>query len=147
MALAWNPCRKACAKGSNLISVVLAVLVLWCSVGQVLTRTPLGVHCPTASVQLVTVTAKDCCGKVIAVTKRKPKIGERDFLQCRCAEKVSSHQKADFDRVGPHVEMLPMSVFVLRIPLPVQTAPIEHAQTVQLPAVPSSPPVPPPSFC
>lgn len=52
--------------------------------------TPSGVHCPTAPIQAVKVVGKSCC----AVEVRKPKLGEKGFQQCRCAEKSVAKKKA-----------------------------------------------------
>ena len=57
-------------------------------------RTPIGQQCPTASIQLVTVAVKDCCGKIVGYTQRAPKLGESAFVQCRCAEKKATDHQA-----------------------------------------------------
>jgi len=59
-----------------------------------LNATPGGVQCPTAPVQSITVAIHDCCGKLAGFTTRAPKLGDKSFVQCHCAEKKAGTQKA-----------------------------------------------------
>ena len=50
-----------------------------------------GVLCPTAPIQSVVKLKRNCCGHLV-LEKRAPRPGEREFVQCRCAEKKSAHE-------------------------------------------------------
>ena len=77
----------------NVLAVTMAVCFLLYSVLP-LNATPVGVQCPTAAVQAITVAVHDCCGKLAGFTTRSPKPGDKSFVQCHCAEKKSGVQKA-----------------------------------------------------
>ncbi|HEY3780255.1 MAG TPA: hypothetical protein VGL56_04170 [Fimbriimonadaceae bacterium] len=89
------------ARGSRICKVpfatVLAILMTGLfalySVFPAAAVTPSGVQCPTAPVQQVNVASINCCGKLVC-TKRAPRPGDKGFVQCRCAEKGASQQKA-----------------------------------------------------
>jgi len=127
------------------LSLFLAMLVGWSSASLLLAQTPKGVQCPTAPVQQIAVAVKSCCNGVVTYQFRKPRIGEKEFLQCRCAEKRSTQQQTDLDRNGSHVEMLPVGVFVLDIPHRIPEAIAERTLDARLIAASSEPPVPPPA--
>lgn len=72
--------------------LLLAACLLVCSGFQVCLQTPHGIQCPTAPIQKITVTKRDCCGRVVGYETRAPKPGEAGFMQCHCAEKKASQQ-------------------------------------------------------
>ena len=77
--------RKAPAFPKPLAAILAAMALLCTAFFGFAAPTPKGVQCPTAPVQRVV--ARDCCGKPIV---RAPKLGEKSFVQCRCAEKKSA---------------------------------------------------------
>ena len=89
----WVPLR-------TVIAALIAVMFFLCSaIPQQATLT--GVQCPTAPLQTISVAIRDCCGKVTGFTTRAPKPGEAGFVQCRCAEKRTSSQKATLSNKVP----------------------------------------------
>lgn len=113
--------------------------------------TPRGVQCPTAAVQKVIETkwVKNCCGKwVQQEVSRAPREGEKDFKQCRCAEKSDAEKRAE----ARATETRPSVVTILH-PLTARTdfsplARIKNARMDEFAAgvssVPHSPIPPPP---
>lgn len=71
----------------------MAMFLYGCVAFQYHPRTPLGVQCPTATVQEV-LEPVTCCGKVVRYEKRAPKPGDDVFVQCSCAEKKSADHLA-----------------------------------------------------
>jgi hypothetical protein len=66
--------------------------------------TPAGIQCPNAPVQSIAVPIRNCCGEVVGYTNRAPKPGDKEFVQCRCAEKQTAKQKLIS---GPRFEPFP----------------------------------------
>lgn len=89
----------------QLLALVLTALLVWCSVSRAATVTPRGVQCPTAAVQTVLVAKRDCCDRIVGYEVRKPKEGEKGFLQCQCAEKKAAQHGAA-EAPAPRVEAL-----------------------------------------
>jgi hypothetical protein len=77
---------------TTVLAILMTALFALYSVLPVAAMTPNGVQCPTAPIQNMTVATVKCCGKVVSIT-RAPKLGDKAFLQCRCAEKSASQQK------------------------------------------------------
>lgn len=134
-----------------LVSIVLSLALLLTNTSTFLSQTPRGIQCPTATVQQVTEVTyvKDCCGKLVAVTKvRKPKEGEAGFKQCRCAEKKSAEkqEEAKSTETRPSVIMLPANSasVTLRLPLFNSSAIESLWAQVQRETPTFSPPTPPP---
>jgi len=87
---------------SRLPLFFMAACLFFCASIQTFPATALGTQCPTAPVQMIDVAVKDCCGKVIGHIQRTPKVGDTEFLQCRCAEKKApKHESA----TGPKFEV------------------------------------------
>lgn len=106
-----NPVRGT----RQILALVLTALLVWGSVSRAASVTPRGVQCPTAAVQSVVVAQRDCCGRIVGYEVRKPKEGERDFLQCRCAEKRNATHSVDATSV-PSFHAIPSSFPSLTIP-------------------------------
>jgi len=102
------------ARASGIPQILLAVWLFVCAASQTFPTTPTGVQCPTAPVQSVSVAIKDCCGKVIGHVTRAPKLGEKGFLQCRCAEKKAPKQ--DSAATAPRFEVFTSSPVCLVFP-------------------------------
>jgi hypothetical protein len=77
---------------ATVLAILMTALFALYSILPVAAITRIGVQCPTAPIQKITVAAVKCCGKVVSI-KRVPKPGDKAFLQCRCAEKGASQQK------------------------------------------------------
>ena len=112
----------------SLFAALVAVLFFLYSAIP-LQATQAGVQCPTAAVQTISVAVRDCCGKVTGFTTRAPKPGEQGFVQCRCAEKKTTTQKATLSSKVP--------LFIAtEVVLPQMTAlslvRVQFAQLVQL---------------
>lgn len=75
----------------------MAIFLYGCVAFQFHPRTPLGVQCPTATVQ-VTKEPIYCCGVIVGYEERAPEPGEAAFVQCQCAEKQSAEHLA---QTGP----------------------------------------------
>ena len=74
------------------IAAFLAAIAMACaSLVGFMPVTRAGVFCPTAPVQSVVKLDRNCCGRLV-LEKRPPRPGEREFVQCRCAEKKSAHE-------------------------------------------------------
>jgi hypothetical protein len=80
-----------------MFTIVMAVFLYGCVAFQFHPRTPLGVQCPTATVQ-VTKAPIYCCGVLVGYEDRAPEPGETGFVQCQCAEKQSAEHLA---QTGP----------------------------------------------
>ena len=89
----WVPARSFFA------AIVAVLFFLYSAIP--LQATQAGVQCPTAAVQTISVAVRDCCGKVTGFTTRAPKPGEQGFVQCRCAEKKTTTQKATLSSKVP----------------------------------------------
>ena len=99
--------------------------------------TPRGVQCPTAPVQAVV--ARDCCGRVV---RRAPRLGDRAFVQCACAERKAETVKAT---VGSKLDLLLPSVEPLTV---AAIAPVHHTIPrfeVAYASASLVPPTPPPA--
>lgn len=102
----------------QLLALVLTVLLCWTSVSRAATVTPRGVQCPTAAVQEIVVAKRDCCNRIVGVEVRKPREGEKGFVQCRCAEKKSAQHGAAEPTV-PRVEAM-CAIAPIALTLPVR---------------------------
>ena len=81
----------------RLIGIILSIALVSMHLAERMPVTQRGIQCPTAEVQQITEVklAKDCCGKLVQkVQVRKPKEGEPEFKQCRCAEKKAADKEA-----------------------------------------------------
>ena len=106
-------------------------------------RTKIGIHCPTAPVQIVRETKSACC------VVRAPKLGDKDFKQCQCAEKKAGKQEVEKDVLisgGYRFTFVENYHSVVRFEL-------RHVESIkvdfddrQLIDVPSEPFIPPPNF-
>ena len=101
----------------QILALVMSALLLWCAVSRAATVTARGVQCPTAVVQTAVFAKRNCCGKVVGYEVRKPKEGERGFLQCRCAERKSAQHGAA-EAPAPRVEALVAFEAPLALALP-----------------------------
>jgi len=86
----------------SVLAIITVALLFVGTAFQFRVRTPQGQQCPTATVQVITVAVKNCCGKVIGYAQRAPKPGEATFVQCRCAEKRAADHHAT---TSPKMEM------------------------------------------
>ena len=93
------------------IALLVAVMFLMGSSLRLTPQTRVGVQCPTAPIQSVLVPVKNKCGCVIAYRSVTPKLGDKAFVQCRCAEKKSADQTVP---IPPKSEL-----FVVQEPNPV----------------------------
>ena len=125
-------------------AVLLAVVIGWCSAVQFSVRTPEGVQCRTAAVQTLSAPILSKCGHIIGFEDRKPKPGEKGFVQCRCAEKQSSQQSA-VTPVSSHTDMLPPSLASLTQPLPLPENHTEHPYLLRKATYAPAPPTLPPA--
>ena len=129
--------------GSQWACLFVAALLGWCSVALLAIRTPAGIHCPTAPVQAVLTPVKDCCGQIVGYEARTPSAGEKQFMQCRCAEKRTAQQTTS-ESVSPQIEMPLTQPFVLRLPELLPEPQAEHRYFARLTTVPSPPFLRPP---
>lgn len=74
-------------------SILLAICVGWFSATSLVGRTPAGRQCPTAPVQSIHVAVYDCCHRLVGYTTRAVHPGDKEFVQCQCAEKTAAQQK------------------------------------------------------
>jgi len=100
----------------DLIAILAAVWFVACAVLQVPPKTPDGVQCPLAPVQVVVKPLKAACGCVVGFKAAKHKPGDRGFVQCRCAEKKSAEHVA---WNAPRNEALSALPSALEFPLPI----------------------------
>jgi len=138
----WQALRVRFA-GTDVYSVLLALLFFVCVGSPFSSRTEDGVQCPTAPVQTVMKAIKSPCGCVIGYRVSAPKPGDKGFVQCRCAEKKSAERTV---WRAPKNEALPMSVASVDVPfapcfafdfvgvesgfVPVVAAPLIHPPTL-----------------
>lgn len=105
--------------------------------------TKAGVLCLTASVRSILVVHRDCCGRVLRVEKRTPRLGEREFVQCRCSEKESAGHTAIAS--SKEVLFIGSALATVEIPVPLVLT-LGWTQYAARPGTLSFPPdVPPPS--
>lgn len=128
-------------RGFGFFSIVMAIWLLGCVAFQNYVSTPLGTQCPTAPVQTVQVTVKDCCGKVLRVLDEAPKPGSQFFVQCRCAEKKSAQHEAS---LPPKLEPFPASFFHFEAPVAVPEVAVIPAQSSDFRTFESAPTERPP---
>lgn len=128
----------------QVLALVLTALLLWCSVSRAATATPRGVQCPTAAVQTVVFAKRDCCGKLVGYEARKPKEGEKGFLQCRCAEKKSVPHGSEASSPRVEATFALAAPFALILPSRLPEALAEDTYLERLAVVPSPPSVRPP---
>lgn len=81
-------------EGWRILAILLTLWLFGCTAFQFHPQTAVGVQCPTATVQTVRVAVKNCCGKIVGYRDQAPKPGQREFVQCRCAEKRSAEHSA-----------------------------------------------------
>jgi hypothetical protein len=93
---------------------------------------------------MVTVAVKNCCGKVVGYETRKPKAGEKEFVQCRCAEKRAS-QHNDANLGGRQFEAMPLVLIAFVTPEPLAEVRAEHPYAECMADNPAIPPDPPPA--
>jgi len=82
----------------RLIGIILSIALVSMHLAERTPVTQRGIQCPTAEVQLITdvILEKDCCGTLVQkVQVRKPKEGEPEFKQCRCAEKKAADKEEE----------------------------------------------------
>ena len=130
--------------------VALAFFFAFSTVLNAFPKTALGIHCPTAAVQLVAKVSP----KSDSIEVRKPKAGEAEFLQCRCAESKTSAPKANLSsKEVPTVQSadagatpsLPF-LLVLNPGFPIETTEASWPQIVTRRSVwASTPSTPPPN--
>lgn len=103
-------------------------------------RTPEGRHCPTAPVQRIEVASVDCCGKT-TLTTRELRLGDKGFVQCRCAEQ----RRADKHIV---VKLEPAPIPSIEIPVVASPRTAAPAYEWNAPSAwwSTPPPCPPPPF-
>lgn len=130
--------------GASLTALFLVALLAWCSSVRFVTQTPEGQHCPTAAVQTVAVPIRDCCGRLIAWSVRKPTLGEKSFLQCRCAERTTAQHEATLEGKAFYVDLLPVRAFTLAMPLALPMSVAPRAEAGPLLAVATPPALRPP---
>ncbi len=105
-------------------------------------RSPIGKHCPTAAVQTVAVPVYDCCHKLVSISFRVARPGDKEFLQCRCAEKSSIEHKSI---ASPKLDLsLPPLVSCLDRELRLTIAMPHCQQTLANEQFAPEPPIPPP---
>lgn len=97
----------------RILAILFALWLFGCTAFQFHPRTAAGVQCPTAAVQTIQVAVRTCCGKIVGYRAQAPKPGQREFVQCRCAEKKSAEHEAS---LPPRLE--PFFVPELRFELP-----------------------------
>jgi hypothetical protein len=112
--------RAGIPNRGRILAILLALWLFGCTAFQYQPATPFGVQCPTAPVQTVTVAVRDCCGKIVGLRRVAPAPGQREFVQCRCAEKA----KAEHDSLlPPKLEPFFTPEFAYQVP----SAPVEPA--------------------
>jgi hypothetical protein len=146
MGMIWRFIHVTGRKLRQPAFLILAALIGWTSSTQLFACTNSGIHCPTAPIQSVTVANLSCCGKVIIFTSRKPRPGEKGFVQCRCAEKRSAQQQAGIGATVPHLDMMASQAFVLHLPLRISEPTVPSFSLNLFPEVTLVPFIPPPSF-
>lgn len=127
----------------------MVVLGVFASVSPV-TLTPEGQHCPTAQVSVIheTVQLTDCCGNVVEKTiQRQPHLGDREFVQCRCAEKKSTESNCvkESKLVASVPAVFCKNPLVIALPLIRENEAIWVADSMLVEARPEAPEVPPPN--
>lgn len=127
-------------------TLVLCLLMAWTSISRMAPCTPRGVQCPTASVQWITAPVKDCCGRVIGAVARKPRPGDPQFVQCRCAEKHSQQQQAVVGQRAPSFTVLAQTAAAVETPLLPRAVVDVPAPTAGVVERSSAPLIPPPSL-
>lgn len=107
----------------------------------------LGKHCPTAPVQEVVQVSLS--GSVANVQARAPRVGEKDFVQCFCAQKQASSKK---DATTAASKAFAVDLIAQEAPLPFDFTPTSEPSgpirihIKQRASWPSSPLIPPPQF-
>ena len=146
MGAALNLIRVVRSRAQLAALLGLALIIGWTASTRLMVCTPLGIHCPTASVQSVTVPVKSCCGQGVGYASRKPMPGEHGFVQCRCAEKRAGQQQANTGSGTPHFELFVSEPFTIVVPERTPEAVVRSAATAATVAVAIEPLVPPPSL-
>lgn len=121
----------------------MALWLFGCTAFQFHPRTPWGVQCPTAKIQVVEIAVRNCCGKVIGLRSVVPLPGDRSFVQCRCAEKKTAQQQAS---LPPRLELFASIVFRLELPTPLAKPFVAHPYLVHRYTVSVPPLVRPPGL-
>jgi hypothetical protein len=116
-------------------------------------RTVQGLHCPTARVQATqtVVMQRDCCGNVVAVVvERVPQAGDKDFVQCTCAEKKAESALGDGGardvggQLGIGVTL--GQTMAVSLPVPIIVGSFDRRSDAPPPDRANAPLVPPPNF-
>jgi hypothetical protein len=103
----------------DVLSILLAVLLVAWVGFQHFPCTPDGVQCPTAPVQTVLKPLKAQCGCIVGFKAVKPKPGDKGFVQCRCAEKKSAEHTLSG---APKVDLLAVRPPALNMPVAIMTS-------------------------
>ena len=127
------------------VALALCLFMAWTGVGRLMPCTPAGVQCPTAAVQLITAPIKNCCGHIVGYQTRAPRPGDKQFVQCRCAEKHAPTSTALFGSSLPYFTLLAPESIDLRLPLLPPFAVTIEACSAGIVERPTAPFIPPPS--
>ena len=77
----------------QLIAVLLCLNLAWFSASSAAFVTAAGKQCPTAAVQTIRVAVFNCCHQLVGFASRPVREGDKQFVQCRCAEKSQTQLK------------------------------------------------------
>jgi hypothetical protein len=134
------------------LALIQATVLILLSASVVAQKSPVGVHCPTAKVQNVqqVTVQRNCCGKLeTKVISRAPKLGEKDFKQCYCAERKSSEREAEKEtQVTESQRFVFLPIQAMAIAFAAIPAPTERVSTLDIPFTSraDAPLLPPPNF-
>lgn len=125
------------------------MLLVMLSTTSLPVQTRIGVHCPTAKVQTIAVkvTSTSCCKP--GLVSRAPKLGEKEFKQCFCAEKKSGKnnlEKLASSTDSREIVLLPLSPDQTGFEVPNFPRTAFKEFSVSLVNHPNTPLVPPPTF-
>lgn len=129
--------------GFQLVAWLAALMLGFVSLNFNLEVTPEGTQCPIAAVQAIAVPTRICCGAA-SVTTRKPKPGDKDFVQCRCAEKRSAQHQAAIHQNGERLVLMCSSAAPISIPMFVEPSTVHYERDCSPPAGCRPPLSPPP---
>ncbi|CAN5411158.1 hypothetical protein BH11ARM1_BH11ARM1_03180 [soil metagenome] len=87
-------------------AVLLTVCLSWLLSTPGLILAPTNMQCPTSAVQQITIPVRSCCGDIIRFETRAPRPGDKQFMQCHCAEKSAGQQQISHERVAFSFTML-----------------------------------------
>jgi hypothetical protein len=146
MGTTWKLILVVCSRARLAFLVCAAMMIACTSTTHLFACTPVGVQCPTARVQLVTIPVSDCCGKIVGYASRKPIPGERGFVQCRCAEKRTSQQQANVGQSAPHFEMFVTEPLAFVVPERLKETKVASTSSARIASLAAVPLVPPPAL-